>query len=73
METCENRVAQLRTDINLFQSEIIEEVLTRTDRLNKRMQSRMKREDEAMPQPANPAGNVRFYGGKSRGLMRLPE
>ncbi len=70
LEEVRTDLAQLRTSMNLFQSEIIEEVLARTARLNKRMQTRMSREKPEEEPPVPPTGR-KVYGGQSREFMGL--
>lgn len=72
LESMENQLSQMRTDIKIFQTEVMEEFLTRTDKLSKRIQIRSKREEELTPSLPVQQSNIKFYGGKSRGLMKLP-
>ena len=69
LESMEKDITQLRTDIKLFETEVMEEFLTRTDKLSKRIAIRSKREEDLTPPvPVQPTG-MRIYGGKSLALM----
>ena len=70
LEEVRNDLAHLRTQMNMFQSEIIEEILARTEKLSKRMQTRMHREEQ-IEEPKSQVPARKFFGGGSFERMGL--
>ena len=70
LENVKKEVAQLRTEWNIFEADIMDSILGRIERLNKRMQTKMSRElaqtdDFKEPAPRERASRV-LFGNKNR-------